>query len=664
MENNRYSKTEYVDTETFEDNNRYSTTEGLNEGIGMVGNSNVVLQRSINSSAANNSMFRLGQFYVPAKARPMKSGGQGRIYLCNSTESSKNYIAKIYDCNDKLIEKIRLINEKLKRINHPNIANVLDAGDTEDGAYFMVVMEQYKELQKDFMFFERYKNKIDDFTSIFLNVLRDMNQALMEIHRVNIYHSDIKPANIMRYKGINYDERYVIIDFGGGAIAAEKLGASDVKKDESATASMFTRGYQAPEMFQGHMNKYKANSKTDAFALGMTMVELMAGVSPYVEELRYDTASPREKDYLKKNQEKGKIVYGILLPEGLPDYFVRLFEGLLYRGDYYSESKEYRWGDKEVARWITYVEAGEYEKAAQMKHGNGKSQEAAPQPIVNDPDKRNKMYISYNNVDIQVSSEAEMVEAFVKNWRETINNVMNNPQWVKSFERLGPDVAQLLVNVGNQMKQNPAKAENIFEKRIVDRFSSEEFKQNLFHGGKLYKNKAELGKMLFAVVSEKLKDGDNVKLMTYNQIKKENKNDMFFQMLYLFQENYLSEAIASKGEKWSVSPEDMDCIKRWEDRMNSANPNDAKGKIDDFINLLRLSYHLQEKAAFEFDGKIYTEYAKFMEYLSNVSKTDLVRAAELGKRCMENGRMKIPFYAWCMEVADLQTRPDITQKPI
>ena len=106
MESN-YSKTEYVDTETLEENNRYSTTEGIDKGIDLGGNSNAISQRSSSSSVVNDSMFRLGQYYVPAKSKPIKSGGQGRIYLCNSTESSKNYIAKIYDCNDKLIEKIR-----------------------------------------------------------------------------------------------------------------------------------------------------------------------------------------------------------------------------------------------------------------------------------------------------------------------------------------------------------------------------------------------------------------------------------------------------------------------------------------------------------------------------------------------------------------------------
>ena len=663
MSDIEYGKTEYVnngyaDTEPFGNEHHYSATMGV-EGV-------IKAEGGKKSFSDSNSMFRLGQFYVPENSKPVNSGGQGRIYHCNSTKSSKMYIAKIYDTKSGVIDRIRMINNQLKKINHPNIVNILDAGDTSDGANFMVVMEQYQELKKGFLLFEQHKSDLKEFNRIFVSVLRDMNQALMEIHRSNTYHSDIKPSNIMRYKGTNQDERYVLIDFGGSVAASENMNeaaANQAGKTASATATMFTKGYQAPEMFSGHMKKAKANSKTDVYALGLTMAELIAGVYPYKDEISEESASSKEKEYYRKNKDKGRTVYGILLPAELPEYYVTLFSGILFQASGYSEAKQYRWGDKEIAQWITYVETGEFKKAAQMHTGYGKSNENEPKQVKEETEKRNKMYISYNNVDVQVSSEEEMVDAFAANWNETINNVMNNPQWVRSFERMGPDVAQLLRNVGNQMKQNPEKAETIFEKRIIERFCSDEFRSYLFHNGKLYKDKKELGRTMFAVITEKLKAGEDVRLVSYKQAKSENMNDKFTQFSYIFQDGYLSEALATKGDKWSVSKEDLARIKKWEDRMNGENPSNTDGKADDVVNLLRVAFHLQEKVTFEFDGKIFTEYSKFMEYMGELVRNDKNKAMTLSRKCIEKNKMKIAFYAWCMEVSDLKNRPDSSTKP-
>lgn len=664
MGNNKYEKPEYVKTEGQDVANVYGDTLSSQSEAEYIDNNSNKPSNNKGSAKGNNSRYSLGQFYIPANNAPINGGGQGDIYRCRSTENSKAYIAKLYKSNAQHLDKIKLINSTLKNINHPNIVNVLDAGNTNEGNRFMVVMEAYEELEKDFLLFEKYQNNISKFNKLFVNVLRDMNQALIEIHRNNTYHSDIKPSNIMRYKGMNQDERYVLIDFGGSAVAAEKLKElGDDGKTLSATASFFTKGFQPPEMYMGNMRKRKANSKTDVYTLGMTMILLIAGVLPYADDMRNDPASEKEANYYKRNAKEGKNLYGILLPAKLPDCYVRLFEGVLYRGNDYTETKTYRWGDNEVAQWITYMSAGNYKKAAQMPFGNTGTKVETAAPKEEATTKRNKMYISYNNVDIQVGSEAEMVDAFAKNWNETINNVMNNTQWVNSFQRLGPDVAQLLTNAGKQMKQNPEKAESIFNKRIMERFGSEEFKESIFHNGKIYKNKMELGRNIFAVVSEKLKNGDNVKLLTYANAKSENRNDKFTKLLTIFQEGYLSEAINERGGNWAVSSSDMERIKRWEARMNSDNPDAKKGKTDDLINLLLLAYHLQEKATFEFDGKIYTEYSKFMQYLGNISRTDINKATTLSKRCIDNGSMKIPFYAWCMEVPDLKERPSDAQKP-
>ena len=89
------------------------------------------------------------------------------------------------------------------------------------------------------------------------------------IHEKNIIHRDIKPANIMRR---TLDKKLMLIDFGIVKQVEEKTNSQG---QTSITVSAGTRGYMPPEQSDGH-----PKFSSDIYALGMTAIQFLTGISP------------------------------------------------------------------------------------------------------------------------------------------------------------------------------------------------------------------------------------------------------------------------------------------------------------------------------------------------------------------------------------------------
>ncbi|MGH7175924.1 MAG: protein kinase domain-containing protein, partial [Tepidisphaeraceae bacterium] len=99
--------------------------------------------------------------------------------------------------------------------------------------------------------------------------VRNIADAVAELHERGIIHRDIKPSNVL----LDMSGRVYVTDFG---IACQRMRGSDRVAG--------TPGYMAPEMLRGEVSP-----RTDVFALGATLHELLTGELPAgqtVEELR------------------------------------------------------------------------------------------------------------------------------------------------------------------------------------------------------------------------------------------------------------------------------------------------------------------------------------------------------------------------------------------
>ncbi len=169
-------------------------------------------------------------------------------------------------------------------LDHPNICTVYDINKTDDGQLFIVMT---------FYDGETLKQKINRgilAPDVVVNIAVQAAAGLERAHKGGIVHRDIKPANIMITK---YGE-VKIVDFG----LAKSRASAGVTKFGSTIG---TAAYMSPEQTRGEV----VDQRTDIWALGIIIYEMLTGASPF------------------KGEYEQAIVYSILndeLPEikGIP----------------------------------------------------------------------------------------------------------------------------------------------------------------------------------------------------------------------------------------------------------------------------------------------------------------------------------------------------------
>lgn len=146
--------------------------------------------------------------------------------------------------------------EVLRKLEHPNIVRLYEF-DREDDLIF-IVMDWIEGGDIRQLLARRLKPLSLDEVS---QILGGVSAALNYAHQNQIYHCDIKPANIM----MHVDGRVLLSDFGVARLASEKVGGG-------------TPIYMAPELF----NEAQVGVKTDIYSLGITLYEMLSGgIPPY-----------------------------------------------------------------------------------------------------------------------------------------------------------------------------------------------------------------------------------------------------------------------------------------------------------------------------------------------------------------------------------------------
>ena len=103
-----------------------------------------------------------------------------------------------------------------------------------------------------------------------LRYLSQVLDALAEVHAQNIWHLDLKPANIM----VNERDEAVLIDFG----ASKQLQSVDGYTISTSQNVAYTQGYAPLELVSGDMKKF--GPWTDLYSLGSTLYALLTYATP------------------------------------------------------------------------------------------------------------------------------------------------------------------------------------------------------------------------------------------------------------------------------------------------------------------------------------------------------------------------------------------------
>lgn len=149
----------------------------------------------------------------------------------------------------------------LARLQHPNIAQLLDGGTTDDGAPYLVMeLVRGRTLTE---FCDERKLAVDERLDLFRQVLGAVEYA----HRNLVIHRDIKPSNVL----VSEAAEVKLLDFGIARIVVD-----DNSAEETRLVHM-TPEYAAPEMLLGEV----PTAAADIYSLGVLLFELLAGARPF-----------------------------------------------------------------------------------------------------------------------------------------------------------------------------------------------------------------------------------------------------------------------------------------------------------------------------------------------------------------------------------------------
>ena len=201
-------------------------------------------------------------------------GGTGTVYLGERADSqySAQVAVKIVESaavHGDLATRFRAERQILASLNHPNIARLMDAGESEDGQPYLV-MEYIQGEPLDKYCDDR---RIDLHAR--LRLFLEICGAVQYAHQNLVVHRDLKPANIL----VTTDGVAKLLDFGIAKLLDPGSGTSALALTRM-NDRLLTPEYASPEQILGK----PVTATSDVYALGVVLYELLTGLRPFVVE--------------------------------------------------------------------------------------------------------------------------------------------------------------------------------------------------------------------------------------------------------------------------------------------------------------------------------------------------------------------------------------------
>ncbi|HEY5946531.1 MAG TPA: serine/threonine-protein kinase [Kofleriaceae bacterium] len=192
-------------------------------------------------------------------------GGMGYVYRARHLGLAKDVALKVLAHDRTGDFEVRFAREAraVARLDHPGCVRVLDHGYADDSQYIAMELLDGETLGTAI--------KAGRFTTArALDITRQLLHALAHAHAHGVIHRDIKPENIMLVRG---GKRAVLIDFGLASLRDE-LPLTGVGM------CIGSPSYLAPERLLGQPH----DTRTDLYAIGVVLYEMIAGVKPFAGE--------------------------------------------------------------------------------------------------------------------------------------------------------------------------------------------------------------------------------------------------------------------------------------------------------------------------------------------------------------------------------------------
>ena len=223
---------------------------------------------------------RVGAYII---IREIGHGGMGTVYLAARADGyfEKQVAIKVLNrgaATEDVVRRFRAEREVLARLDHPNIARLMDAGTMDDGRPYFVM--EYIDGVPIIRFVEEKGLEFHERLDLFLKV----SAAVEAAHRNSVIHRDLKPNNIL----VNHEGEPKLLDFGIAKVIATQTNPLEIT---SFRQQRLTPMSASPEQVKGE----PITVLSDIYALGVVLYEMLTGVRPH----RFETSHPSDEELIE-----------------------------------------------------------------------------------------------------------------------------------------------------------------------------------------------------------------------------------------------------------------------------------------------------------------------------------------------------------------------------
>ncbi len=210
----------------------------------------------------------LGRYHI---LEQLGEGGMAIVYKAFDTRLETDVAVKVIRTEnlapsvlERSLKRFEREAKALAKLNHPNIVKVIDYGEYGGKPYLVMPYLPGGTLKS------RIKNGALPWPAAVALII-PIARALEYAHRLHVIHRDVKPSNILLTGG----GHPMLSDFG----IAKVLDTAETSELTGTGIGLGTPEYMSPEQFQG-----RADARSDIYALGVVLYEIVTGRKPFVAD--------------------------------------------------------------------------------------------------------------------------------------------------------------------------------------------------------------------------------------------------------------------------------------------------------------------------------------------------------------------------------------------
>lgn len=230
------------------------------------------------------------------------AGGMGEVYRARDPRLGREVAIKIlpssFSSDRDRLQRFEQEARAAAALNHPNILAIYDIGSEGGAPYVVSELLEGETLRDRLRSGPLNPRRAIEFS---LQILRGLAAA----HERGITHRDLKPENVF----LTNDGRVKILDFGLAKLTRPETGGTSGEAPTAQVATepglvMGTVGYMSPEQVRGKT----ADARSDLFAFGAILYEMLSGKRAFHGETPADTMSAILKEDPPQFSETGRNV--------------------------------------------------------------------------------------------------------------------------------------------------------------------------------------------------------------------------------------------------------------------------------------------------------------------------------------------------------------------